>query len=184
MFPRLACDSTVLVERVRDRLFPEELLRWRSGEVMNRFETEDADEVLAVDDVTDTPVVIGRHYGDGRFILFGTRFDPASTGGFSRFPYMAHYVEKFLGLTPLVRREQLEMYFDPGFRHTVSIEQLVTRWAASGIRIIHVGGWHEYPKYTYDYARLIHLAHAIVVTIDSPAFTCLLYRFLVILPNQ
>jgi uncharacterized protein YdaL len=153
-------DSTVLIERVRDLLFPDELLRWRSGEVMNRFETRDDDEVLAVDDVTETPVVIGRHYGEGRFILFGTRFDPASTGGFSRFPYMAHYVEKFFGLTPLVRREQLEMYFDPGFRHTVSIEQLAVRWAASGIRVIYAGGWHEYPRYTYDYARLIRVAHA------------------------
>ena len=153
-------DATVLVERVRDRLFPEEPLRWRAGEVMNRFETEDRDEVLAVDDVTDTPVAVGRPYGDGRMILFGTRFDPASTGGFSRFPYLAHDVERFFGLTPLVRREQLEMYFDPGFRHTVSVEQLVSRWAASGIRIIHVGGWHEYPRYTYDYARLIRVAHA------------------------
>jgi uncharacterized protein YdaL len=153
-------DSTLLIERVRDRLFPEEPLRWMSGEVMNKFETRDTDEVLATDDVTETPVVICRRYGGGRFMFFGTRFDPASTGGFSRFPYMAHYVEKSFGLTPLVRREQLEMYFDPGFRHTVSVEQLVTRWAASGIRIIHVGGWHEYPRYTYDYARLIRLAHA------------------------
>ncbi len=160
-------ESTVLVERVRDRLFPEELLRWRSGEVMNRFETQDSDEVLALDDVTETPVVIGRHYGQGRFILFGTRFDPASTGGFSRFPYLANYVEEFFGLTPLLRREQLEMYFDPGFRRTVSIEQLVTRWAAYGIRIIHVGGWHEYPKYTYDYARLIRLAHANGILVNA-----------------
>ena len=30
----------------------------------------------------------------------------------------------------------------------------------NGIRIVHVAGWHEYPKYTYDYARLIKLAHA------------------------
>jgi uncharacterized protein YdaL len=153
-------DSTVLVERVRDRLFPEEPLRWRSGEVMNRFETQDDDDVLATDDVTETAVVICRRYGDGRFIFFGTRFDPASPEGYSRFPYLAHYVRRFLGLTPLVRREQLEMYFDPGYRHTVSIEQLVNRWAAAGIRIIHVGGWHEYPRYTYDYAHLIRLAHA------------------------
>jgi uncharacterized protein YdaL len=153
-------DSTLVIERVRDRLFPEEPLRWTSGEVMNKFETLDTDDVLATDDVTETPVVICRRHGAGRFIFFGTRFDPASTGGFSRFPYMAHYVEKFFGLTPLVRREQLEMYFDPGYRHTVSVEQLVARWATSGIRTIHVGGWHEYPRYTYDYARLIRLAHA------------------------
>jgi len=153
-------DSTVLIERVRDRLFPDEPLHWKSGEVMSKFETVDSDEVLAADEVSEIPVVVGRRYGRGAFILFGTRFDPASTGGFSRFPYLAHYVEKFFGLVPLVRREQLEMYFDPGYRHTVSVEQLVSRWAAAGIRIIHVGGWHEYPRYTYDYGRLIRLAHA------------------------
>jgi uncharacterized protein YdaL len=152
--------TRLAVDRVRDRLFPDEPLHWRSGEVMNRFDVADSDEVLAVDDATEMPIVIGRRYGHGAFIFFGTRFDPASTGGFSRFPYMAHYVESFFGLTPLVRREQLEMYFDPGYRHMVSEELLVSRWAASGIRIIHVGGWHEYPKYTYDYAHLIRLAHA------------------------
>lgn len=153
-------DSTVLVEHVRDRLFPDEPLHWKSGEVMSKIDSMDSDEVLAVDEVTEIPVVVGRRYERGAFILFGTRFDPASTGGFSRFPYLAHYVEKFFGLVPLARREQLEMYFDPGYRHTVSTEQLVSRWAAAGIRIIHVGGWHEYPRYTYDYGRLVRLAHA------------------------
>ncbi|HVN30515.1 MAG TPA: DUF2334 domain-containing protein [Thermoanaerobaculaceae bacterium] len=153
-------NSTVLIERIRDRLFPDEPLHWNSGEVMNKFETLDGDDILAVDEVTEIPVVVGRRYGRGGFILFGTRFDPASTGGFSRFPYLAHYVEKFFGLVPLLRREQLEMYFDPGFRHTVSEEQLTSRWAAAGIRTIYIGGWHEYPRYTYDYAHLIRVAHA------------------------
>jgi len=153
-------ESTVLIERVRDRLFPDEPLHWKSGEVMNRFETADDDEVLATDDVTEIPVVIGRRYGHGHLIVFGTRFDPASTGGYSRFPYLIHYVERVFSLTPLVRREQLEMYFDPGYRHTVSIEQLVPHWAAAGIRVLHVGGWHEYAKWTYDYRRLIRLCHA------------------------
>ena len=153
-------DSTLLIERVRDQLFPDEPLHWKSGEVMNKFETTDDDEVLASDEVTGIPVVIGRHHGRGRFILFGTRFDPASTGGYSRFPFLVNYVEHFFNLTPLIRREQLEMYFDPGYRHTVSIEQLVSRWAAAGIRILHVGGWHEYAKWTYDYRHLISLCHA------------------------
>ena len=153
-------ESTLPIERVRDRLFPEESLHWKSGEVMNKFETADDDEVLAIDDVTEIPVVIGRRYGRGRFILFGTRFDPVSTGGFSRFPFLASYVEHFFNLTPLVRREQLEMYFDPGYRHTVSIELLVSRWAAAGIRVLHVGGWHEYARWMYDYKHLIDLCHA------------------------
>ena len=153
-------DAAVRVDRVRDRLFPEELLRWRRGEVMNKFETLRDDELFATDDRTQLPVVIGREYGDGKFIFFGTRFDPTSTGGYSRYPYLIQYVEKFLSLRSIVRRDQLEMYFDPGYRHNISIEQLATRWAAAGIRVINVAGWQEYAKYTYDYARLIRVAHA------------------------
>jgi hypothetical protein len=52
------------------------------------------------------------------------------------------------------------MYFEPGDRRTVSVEHLVHQWVSQGIRIIHVSGWHQYPKYEYDYKRLITLAHA------------------------
>jgi len=65
-----------VIDRVRDRLFPDEPLHWMSGEVMNKFEVAESDEVLAVDDATEVPVVIGRRYGRGAFIFFGTRFDP------------------------------------------------------------------------------------------------------------
>lgn len=153
-------ESTVPVDRVRDSLFPDEPLRWKRDEVMNKFETMQYDDVLCADDKTETPVVIGRKFGDGKFIFLGTRFDPVSTGGFSRYPYLIQYVQRIFSLHPIVRRDQIEVYFDPGFRHTVSTEQLISRWAENGIRIIHVAGWHEYPKYTYDYGRLIHLAHA------------------------
>jgi len=152
--------SKVTVEQVRDQYFPEETLRWSRSEVMSRFELTEGDEVFATDAVSETPIVIGRHYGKGRVVFFGTRFDPAGSGGYSRFPYLTHYVERFCGLMPLVRREQLEMFFEPGYRHNLSIDELVARWAASGVRVIHAAGWHEYPKYTYDYRRLIQLCHA------------------------
>lgn len=153
-------ESTIQIDRVRDAMYPEEPLKWRRSEVMNRFETMRYDEIMNNDDKTDTPVVIGRNFGDGKFIFFGTRFDPVSTEGFSRYPYLIQHIGHFFSLNPLLRRDELEMYFDPGFRHTVSIEQLVSRWVANGIRIIHVAGWHEYPKYKYDYEKLIKLAHS------------------------
>jgi len=153
-------NTSIQIDRVRDTLFPDEPLKWHRSEVMNKFEIMRYDEIMSIDDKTEIPVVIGRKYGDGKFIFLGTRFDPVSTGGFSRYPYLIHHVEHFFSLYPLVRRDQLEMYFDPGFRHTVSVEQLVSRWTSNGIRVIHVAGWHEYPKYKYDYARLIRLAHS------------------------
>ena len=148
------------VSRVRDKYFPEEKISWRYSELMTKFEADNVEEVFAVDEVTEAPLVIGKQYGEGKFIFIGTRFDPYSDGGYSMYPYLLEYVRKYFKLGPVIRRDQLEMYFDPGFRHTISIEQLVKQWVSQGIRIIHVAGWHEYPKYTYDYQRLINVAHA------------------------
>lgn len=152
--------STLRIERMRDQLFPEDPLWIRDPEIMCRFDAERSDRVLCADERTDAPVVIGRRKGDGNFIFFGLRFDPMSAGGYSRFPYLMEYVQRFLRLRPYFRRENIEMYFEPGFRRSVSEENLVKRWVENGVRRIHVAGWHEYPKYTYPYDKLISLCHA------------------------
>jgi uncharacterized protein YdaL len=172
--------SNVRVERVRDQLFPEETLRWGRGEVMSRFESVEGDEIFAIDAVSETPVAIGRRYGKGRIVFFGTRFDPIGDGGYTRFPYLTHYVERFCGLMPLLRREQLEMFFEPGYRHNISIDELAVRWAAAGVRVIHASGWAEFPKHTYDYRRLIQVCHAngilVYAWIEPPQVTEKLWR--------
>ncbi len=148
------------VSRIRDRFFPEERIVWQYPELVTKFETADVDEVFCSDEITEVPLVIGKKFGKGRFIFFATRFDSYSQNGTSQYPFLLEYVRKYFQLRPIVRRDLLEVYFDPGFRHTYSIEQLVKQWVQAGIRIVHVAGWHEYPKYTYDYERLIRLAHA------------------------
>src|SRR5208283_2716688 len=125
-----------------------------------KFETEGVDEVFCVDDVTETPMVIGKKFGKGKVIYFNSSFDSYSQHGYSQYPFALEYVRKYFHLRPIVRRENLEMYFDPGFRKTYSIESLVKQWVNQGIRIVHVAGWNQFPKYTYDYKRLITLAHA------------------------
>ncbi len=148
------------VSHIRDRFFPEERIAWQYPELVTKFETSDIDEVFCSDEVTEAPLVIGKKVGKGRFIFFATRFDSYSQYGTSQYPYLLEYVRKYFHVRPIVRRDLLEVYFDPGFRHTYSIEQLVRQWVNSGIRTVQVAGWHEYPKYTYDYERLIRLAHA------------------------
>ncbi len=152
--------SLIKIERLRDRLYPDETFYWRKPETMFKFDTETRDQILCIDERTEAPVVIGRKYGDGKILFFGTRFDPLSDAGFSRYPYLLEYVKKFFSLSPIFRRDFLEFYFDPGFRHSTSVEQLVKRWRSQGVRVIHAAGWHVYPKWTYDYARLIELCHA------------------------
>ncbi len=152
--------SALNVSRVLDRLFPEEHIAWRYQEPAARCEYDQLDEVFCVDFVTEAPLVIGKKAGKGKVIFMGTRFDPYSQLGYSHYPFLMDYVRRYFSLGPVVRRDNLEMYFDPGFRRTQSIEQLVKLWVRDGIRRVHVAGWHQYPKYTYDYDRLIRLAHA------------------------
>ncbi len=155
--------SLLKIEKLRDKLYPEEILSWNKPESMHKFDVESGDEVLCIDDKTDAPVVIGRKLGKGKFIFFGTRFDPLSDGGYSRFPYLIEYVRKYFNLSPIVRRDFLEVYFDPSFHHLLSIEQLVKNWRNDGIRLIHIGvhDWTDGKKtWVYDYDRLIRLCRA------------------------
>jgi uncharacterized protein YdaL len=152
--------SSLKIEKMRDRLYPEDALILPATEIMTRFEVDRNDEIFCTDDRTEAPVVVGRAYGRGKFLFLGMRFDPNSTGGYSRFPYLLEYVRKFFRLQPILRRDNLEVYFDDGYRHNTSIEDLVKHWVEAGVRIIHVVGWHQYPTWTYNYDRLIRLCHA------------------------
>jgi len=148
------------VARVRDRIFPEERIRWTRPEVMTKFDADDVDRIFCIHEVTETPLVIGKRWEKGKVIYFGTRFDPLSQEGTSRYPFLMEYIRSYFDLGPAIRREELSMYFEPGMRRNTSIETLVSQWVREGIRCVHVSGWHQYPKYTYDYERLIRLAHA------------------------
>ncbi|MBA4312801.1 MAG: hypothetical protein C0417_09245 [Chlorobiaceae bacterium] len=153
-------DSKIKIDRMRDHLYPSDALVLKFPEIMTRFDFLPEDEILCSEEKIDAPVVIGRTYGKGKFIFLGTRFDPMSTGGYSRFPYFMEYIRSFFHLKPILRRENLEVFFDPGYRHNISVEDLVKRWVADGIRIVHAVGWHQYEKWTYNYKRLIELCHA------------------------
>lgn len=148
------------VNRVRDRLFPDERIHWPTSELVSKFDVEDVDRVFCLDEVTEAPLVIGKLFGKGKVLYFATRFDPLSQIGTSYYPYLLEYIRSYFLLGPIVRRDDLEVYFDPGFRRNVSTESLIKQWVRQGIRILHVAGWHQYPKYTYDYERLVRLAHA------------------------
>ncbi|MBI5475325.1 MAG: DUF2334 domain-containing protein [Ignavibacteriales bacterium] len=152
--------SKIKIEKMRDRLYPSDPLMLKTPEMMTRFDYLPNDKILCVEEKIDAPVVLGKNYGKGKFIFFGIRFDPISKDGYSRFPYLIEYVRSFFHLSPILRRENLEVYYDAGYRHNVSIEDLVKRWVADGIRAVHAVGWHQYEKWTYDYERLVELCHA------------------------
>ncbi len=153
-------ETHLRVTHVRDRYFPDETIVWRYPELATKFDAEGLDEVFCVDEDTDAPLAIGKSFGKGKVIYFSTRFDPRSREGYSLYPYLLEYIGRYCRLGPVVRRDQMEVYFEPGSRaRTMSTEALVKQWVRLGVSVIHVSGWHQYPKYTYDYQRLIRLAH-------------------------
>lgn len=152
--------SQVKLHFIRDKFYPEEPISWKNSLLAYKFNYNADDEIFCTDALTELPVALGRNIKDGKVLYFNTALDPLTPYGYSYYPYALEYVSRFMNLQPVFKRQNLEMYFDPGFRKNTSEEELVKRWVKQGIHIIHVAGWHQYPKYTYDYAHLIKLAHA------------------------
>jgi uncharacterized protein YdaL len=154
-------NDPVQVIHIRDKAFPQEDITWNAKELTFKFSISKDDKVYCEDPASGIPMVIGREVGKGKVLFINSFFDPLTEHGYSRYPFIMEHVRKFMAVRPMARRENLEMFFDPGLRPaSASVESLVKNWVKSGVRIIHVAGWHEYPTYTYDYARLIKLCHA------------------------
>lgn len=152
-------DSLWTAASIADEYYPTVAIQWSSTDTMNAFETEYDYITYASEPVSGKPVVIGGDYGSGRYLYWATFFDPDSDGGFGRFPFVLEMLRYHFQLQPLIRRDAVEIYFDPGSREDISIEDLIKLWRQNGVRIINVAGWHSYRDYTYQYGRLIELAH-------------------------
>lgn len=153
-------NNTKMVRKVHDHYFPEEHIIWPNPVPAFKYEVESDDIVFCYDEASGFPLVIGRNIDKGKMIFISSLFDPNSQFGYSLYPYLMIYAQEFFNLRPIVRRNKLEAYFDPGFRTTYSVESLVSQWVKQGIHIVHAAAWHFYPKFAYDYKRLIDLAHA------------------------
>jgi len=149
-----------VISRIRDNYVPDEQINWTYSQTLNNLVLSGDEEILAQDASTDAPVVIGKKIDNGKIIYFNSMFDPYSQEGYSRYPFLWEYIKKYLNLKPFVKRDNLEVFYDYGFRTTVSIENLIKQWKKSGVRIIHAAGWYQNIKYPLDYGKLIKLAHA------------------------
>lgn len=152
--------SQLSVNGIRDYYYQDERIVWKDDELITRFETKDVEEIFCYDIATEFPMIIGKKYGSGKVIYISSQFDPHTQLGYSHYPYLLEYVRKYFNIKPFVKKNNLEVYFDPGYRNKVSIEKLIRQWVKQGIKTIYVAGWHQYPKYTYDYKKLIELSHS------------------------
>ena len=153
-------DSKVKLHFVRDKYYPEEAISWDEGPLVNKINYKADDEIFCEDATSGLPIAIGKSIKQGKIIYLNTAFDPLTPKGYSYYPFFMEYVKRYFQMQPIVKRENLEFYYDPGYRQNKNMEELVKNWVKQGIRRIHVAGWHQYPNYTYDYAYLIKLAHA------------------------
>ena len=152
-------ESTFIARGITDEYYPTVPIQWGSPDTLMDFDTEFDYVVYASEPASGKPVVIGGEYGAGRYLYFSAHLDVGHDGGHGRFPFLLEMMRYQFALKPLVRRESVEIYFDPGSREEISIEDLIKMWRKNGVRTIHAAGWHDYPDYAYDYGRLIDLAH-------------------------
>lgn len=149
---------SVRVKVVRDRLVPTLQVTWPVPGALAEFRAPDGAETLVEEQGTRRPVAVTGRLGGGAYLYFGSLFSEGP--GYERFPFAVHHVIRTLSVGPRVRSEALEVFFDPGFRQNISIERLAVAWRRHGVRVVHAAAWAFYPRYQFDYPRLIRSAHA------------------------
>jgi len=151
-------EKSISVRRIRDLQFPDIPLYWTIPSDVQPIETSGKNyKILCVDDSLENPIAISSSYGKGKLVYFSTYFDPNTTKGYSRYPFLIETIKTEFDLKPLAERKTMEMYFDPGMRDTMKIENLVEYWRKNNIKRIHAGGW--YYDEDYDYSTLIKTCH-------------------------
>ncbi len=152
-------EKIVEVEHVFDEYFPQVGISWKQPDSLREFDIDIEYVSYYSEKDTELPIVVGGEYGEGKYLYFATFFDPYTEGGYGRFPYFIDLLNRQFNLVPTIRRNEVEVYFEPGDREDISIEDLIKIWRKNGVRRIYVSAWHFYETYHYDYERLIRLAH-------------------------
>jgi uncharacterized protein YdaL len=150
---------TTSAGNVTDLAAPTTPLRWRPLAAVEDFRPPRAMSTLASDKAAGTIVTAKFQAGAGTVLYLAVPFDPYTPDGTSRFPYLVEHTLEAFGREMPARRSSTELYFDPGLRPGISIEELVPMWRRQGVRVIYAAGWEFDDNYTYDYDRLLRVAH-------------------------
>ncbi len=146
------------IREVKELSMPVPNLYWNPPVVLEKF-TADEGVFLSKDAWSEQPLALIKPLKKGKILYFGAIFDPFTPFGISRFPYFPFYLKNSLQISFNAKRNSLEFYFDPGLRQNVSLEKLVRRWKASGVKIVYLASWHFYRTYKFDYKYFIDLCH-------------------------
>ena len=152
--------ETATIYGVIDRSQVDLPLQWRPPVQMVRFHEPEGGTILAQDAAAQSGVAATFSFGKGKVLYLGAQLDPYTPFGTSRYPFLfEHAMTAFNRILP-ARQRSLELYFDPGLRQNISIEDLAVQWRRLGVRVIYAAAWVFDKKYTYDYDRLVRVCHA------------------------
>ncbi|MEW5977606.1 MAG: DUF2334 domain-containing protein [Acidobacteriota bacterium] len=140
--------------------FPDAAIHWDPAVAFSRFVPPLTSKSVLVDLESEGPVAVVSRRGRGSFLFLGPLFDPESRLGYTRYPFLFQTLRTHYGLQNTARRNQVEVYFDPGLRPGASLERLVRSWKDLGVRIVYTAAWAgDYQQWSFDYAYFIELCH-------------------------
>jgi hypothetical protein len=172
-------DSLFAVKSVVDLRNPGIAMNWPDVRVA-RLRAGPRDEIRSLDTSNALPLAVSRRLDAGSTLLFTSLFDPDAGEGYSRYPFFWDYVVSTFVVGPVHRGLNLDLFVDPGLHSPQAPDQEIPRWAAAGIRAIHVAAWYYRSSWPFDYARFIGLCHArrirVYAWLEPPHVSDLLYQ--------
>jgi len=147
------------IRSVRNEYYPQVMISWNDMDHYSQLDVSGDYETFYTEPESSDPIIIGGEHGEGRYLFIGTTFDPITSMGYGHYPYILDLIQRHFEIWPTIKKESVEIFFDPGYREEISIEDLVKIWKKRGFRRIYAAGWHVYSDWTYEYERLIELAH-------------------------
>lgn len=151
-------DLPITVAAIKDTRYP--LLHIQPPDILETWSFEAPAEAAFIyeDRNAGHPLVAAARHGQGRYMFISAAAgDPF---GSETYPYLLSLMFRSLQIFPLMRGSGVEVYFNPAERPDATIEHLIRHWRRSGVRTIYAAAWQAFPEWTYDYDRLIRLAHA------------------------
>jgi hypothetical protein len=172
-------DSLFAVRSVVDLRNPDIPINWPDVRVA-RLRTGPGDKILYRDTSNALPLALSRKLDAGSILLFAALFDPDAGEGYSRYPFFWEYVASTFAVGPVRRGRNLDLFVDPGLHSPQPVDREIPRWAAAGIRAVHVAAWYYRSSWPFDYARFIGLCHAhgirVYAWLEPPHVSDLLYQ--------
>jgi hypothetical protein len=132
--------------------------KWNPAADVTRFRVERPISTYAQDKDSELPVAVLGQFGQGRFIYLGSRLDPVTQYGYTRYPYFVHYLRDGFDIRLPVQQPQLELYFDPGISK-VNVDSNVAVWRKLGVRSLYIAAYQFWPSWSYNYQHLIDICH-------------------------